>query len=74
MAYLKLMGGCCFLKKKSGKHSLMDSVFLTVDDTDHIDELQMNGVGFDYNYPKVLIRLDEFALNVEITTIFYSWI
>ena len=62
---LKVNGWMLLFKEKEWKHSLMDSILLTVDNTDHIDEFQINGVGFDYNYPKFLIRLDEFVLNVE---------
>ena len=43
----------------------MDSFVLTVDDVDHVDEIQINGLGFDYEYPKSLVHLDEFAFNVE---------
>ena len=34
------MDGYLFLKKKDGKHSLMDSFSLMIDDVDHVDEIQ----------------------------------
>ena len=65
MVYLRLMGGYIFLKKKFGKHSLMDSFSLTIDDIDHIDEIQINGVNFDYDYSKFLLHLEGYSFNVE---------
>ena len=65
MAYLRLMGGYLFLKKKDGKHSLMDSFSLMIDKVDHVDEIQINGVNFDYDYPKFLLRLEDYSFNVE---------
>ena len=65
MAYLRLMGGYLFLKKKDGKHSLMDSFSLTIDNIDHVDEIQINGVNFDYDYPKFLLHLEDYSFNVE---------
>ena len=65
MACLKLMGGYCFLKTKKGKKSLMESVKLTMDEVDHVDEVQINGVHFDYEYFGSILHLDDFAFNVE---------
>ena len=53
------MSGYLFLKKKDGKHSLMDSFSLTIDD------VQINGVNFDYDYPKFLLCLEDYSFNVE---------
>ena len=52
MACLKLMGGYCFLKFKDGKKSLMNSINLTMDDLDYVDEIQMNGLHVDYEYSR----------------------
>ena len=65
MAYLRLMGGYLFLKKKDGKHSLMDSFSLVIDDIDHVDEIQINGLNFDYDYPKFLLCLEDYYFNGE---------
>ena len=40
MACLKQMGGYCFLKHKDGKKSLMNSINVTMDDLDYVDEIQ----------------------------------
>ena len=64
-ACLKLMGCYCFLKTKKGKKSLMESVKLTMDEVDHVDEVQINGVHFDYKYFRSILHLDDFAFNVE---------
>ena len=52
MACLKLMGGYCFLEHKDGKKSLMNSINLTMDDLDYVDEIQMNGLHVDYEYSR----------------------
>ena len=59
------MGGYCFLKMKKGKKSLMESVKLTMDEVDHMDEVQINGVHFDHEYFRSILHLDDFAFNVE---------
>ena len=61
----KANGWISFLKKKDGKHSLMDSFSLMIDDVDHVDEIQINGVNFDYDYPKFLLHLEDYSFNVE---------
>ena len=58
-------GGYCFLKHKDGKKSLMNSINLTMDDLDYVDEIQMNGLHVDYEYSRHTLQLGEFALNVE---------
>ena len=65
MACLKLMGGYCFLKTKNGKRSLMEEVSLTMDDIDHVDEVQINGLQIGYEYFKNMLKLDSFAFNME---------
>ena len=65
MACLKLMGGYCFLKTKNGKRSLMEKVSLTMDDINHVDEIQINGLDIGYKYFKNVLKLDSFAFNVE---------
>ena len=59
------MGGYLFFKKKDGKHSLMDSFSLMIDDVDRVDDIEINGVNFDYDYPKFLLRLEDYSFNVE---------
>ena len=46
MAYLRLMGGYTFLRKKHGRMSMMDSFCLELDDVSHVDEIQINGMNF----------------------------
>ena len=36
-----------------------------IDDIDHVDEIQINGVNFDYDYPKFLLHLEDYSFNVE---------
>ena len=43
----------------------MESVKLTMDEVDHVDEVQINGVHFNYEYFRSILRLDDFAFNVE---------
>ena len=43
----------------------MDSVNLTIDEVDHVDEIQINGLHLDYEYFKTALGLDDFAFNVE---------
>ena len=59
------MSGYCFLKRKDGKTALMDNVNLTIDEVDHVDEIQISGLHLDYEYFKTALRLDDFAFNVE---------
>ena len=50
MAYLRLMGGYTFLRKKRGRMSMMDSFRLELDDVSHVDEIQINGMNFCYEH------------------------
>ena len=50
MAYLRLMGGYAFLRKKHGHMSMMDTFRLELDDVNHVDEIQINGMNFCYEH------------------------
>ena len=65
MASLKLMGGLCFLKCMNSKKSLQKCVTLMVDNVDHVNEVQINGVRVSYEHFKHVERLDKCAFNVE---------
>ena len=65
MACLKLMGGYCFLKSKDGKKSLMESASVIMDDVDHVDEIQINGLHIGYEHFQNALRLDSFAFDIE---------
>ena len=63
VASLKLMGGLCFLKFKNSKKSLQKRVTLMVDNVDHVNEVQINGVS--YEHFKHVEHLDKCAFDVE---------
>ena len=65
MVYLKLMGGCTFLRKKHGRMSMMDSFHLDLDDVSRVDEIQINGMNLCYEHTLSLHRLEEHLFNVE---------
>ena len=65
MENLKLMGGFCFLKCESMRKSLMECSPLTVEDADHVNEIQINGFRISYEHFPNLLRMDPYAHNIE---------
>ena len=57
------MGGNVLLRKKNGNHSLMDSFKMSINEVDHVQDVQINYGAYTQSHPSS--KLVEYAFNIE---------
>ena len=66
MAYLQLMGGNLFLRKKNGKVSMMESFKMSMKDVEFVQEVQINsGASHDETFNELHTKSFNTQKNVE---------
>ena len=63
MAYLQLMGGNLFLRKRNGKVSMMESFKMSMNDVEFVQEVQINSASNENN--ETLNELSTKSFNTE---------